>query len=152
MRIFAHIIFVFRNLNRFIMFSCPIQIRMSDLDPYNHVNNGSQCNYFDMGRSRFFEHAFQQQIDWLTFKYVLVHVDLDFKMPIHFHDDLVCESAILEVGNASFKMIQRLVDQKTGVEKTLCHAVVVYYDRDANQSERIPNADRAELEAWKVER
>jgi hypothetical protein len=49
-------------------------------------------------------------------------------------------------------MIQRLVDQKTGVEKTLCHAVVVYYDRDANQSERIPNADRAELEAWKVER
>ena len=50
------------------MFSCPIQIRMSDLDPYNHVNNGAQCNYFDMGRSRYFEHVFQTKIDWLTFK------------------------------------------------------------------------------------
>ena len=127
------------------MFSCPIQIRMSDLDPYNHVNNGSQCHYFDMGRSRFFEHAFHEEIDWLTFKYVLVHVDMDFKLPIRFHDELVCESAILEVGNSSFKMIQRLVDRKTGEVKTLCHAVVVYFDREANKSERIPEADRETL-------
>ena len=130
------------------MFSCPIQIRMSDLDPYNHVNNGSQCHYFDMGRSRFFEHAFHSKIDWLTFKYVLVHVDLDFKKPVRFHDDLVCESAVLEVGNSSFKMIQRLVDQRTVELKTLCHAVVVYFDRVANKSERIPDQDRELLEAW----
>ena len=133
------------------MFSCPIQIRMSDLDPYNHVNNGAQCNYFDMGRSRFFEHAFQAKIDWLSFKYVLVHVGLNFKMPIRFHDDLVCESAILEVGNSSFKMIQRLVDQKTGLVKTECHAVVVYFDREANQSERIPDMEREMLEKMRVE-
>ena len=132
------------------MFSCPIQIRMSDLDPYNHVNNGSQCNYFDMGRSRFFEHAFLAEIDWLTFKYVLVHVELDFKNPIHFHDDLVCESAILEVGNSSFKMVQRLVDQKTGLVKTLCHCAVVYFDRETNKSERIPELDRTMLNAYKI--
>ena len=132
------------------MFSCPIQIRMSDLDPYNHVNNGSQCNYFDMGRSRFFEHAFNAKIDWLTFKYVLVHVELDFKMPIHFHDDLVCESAILEVGNSSFKMPQRLVDQKTGEVKTICHCAVVYFDRETNKSERISELEREMLEEWKV--
>ena len=132
------------------MFSCPIQIRMSDLDPYNHVNNGSQCNYFDMGRSRFFEHAFNAKIDWLTFKYVLVHVELDFKMPIHFHDDLVCESAILEVGNSSFKMLQRLVDQKTGEVKTICHCAVVYFDRETNKSERISELEREMLEEWKV--
>ena len=118
---------------------------MSDLDPYNHANNGSQCNYFDMGRSRFFEHAFQEKIDWLTFKYVLVHVDLDFKMPVQFHDDLYCESAVLEVGNSSFKMLQRLVDRNTGAVKTLCHAVVVYYDRATNTPERIPDHDRQKL-------
>ena len=127
------------------MFSCPIQIRMSDLDPYNHVNNGSQCNYFDMGRSRFFEHAFQKQIDWLSFKYVLVHVELDFQHPIHFHDDLVCESAVTEVGNSSFKMEQRLVDRKTGMVKTVCRCAVVYFDRETNKSERIPNRDRSLL-------
>ena len=123
---------------------------MSDLDPFNHVNNGSQCHYFDMGRSRFFEHAFHTQIDWLTFKYVLVHVDLDFKLPIHFHDDLCCQSAIIEVGNSSFKMEQRLVDQNTGALKTLCHAVVVYFDRETNKSERIPDMERGKLLEYKI--
>jgi acyl-CoA thioester hydrolase len=104
-----------------------------------------------MGRSRFFEYAFNEKIDWLTFKYVLVHVDMDFKMPIHFHDDLRCESAILEVGNSSFSMEQRLVDQSTGNVKTLCHAVVVYFDREANKSERIPERDREKLGELKVE-
>lgn len=124
------------------MFSCPIQIRMSDLDPYNHVNNGSQCHYFDMGRSRFFEHVFQTEIDWLTFKYVLVHVDMDFRLPIHFHDPIVCESRVTELGNSSFKMEQLLRDSKTNDIKTLCHAVVVYFDRMTNRSERIPEGDR----------
>lgn len=132
------------------MYSCPIQIRMSDLDPFNHVNNGAQCHYFDMGRSRFFEHAFQTQIDWLSFKYVLVHIDLDFKNPILFHDEIVCESGILEIGNSSFKMIQRLVDQKTGLVKTECHAVVVYFDRETNKSERILDTDRNMLNNWKL--
>jgi len=124
------------------MFSCPIQIRMSDLDPFNHVNNGSQCNYFDMGRSRFFEHAFQREIDWLTFKYVLVHVDLDFRKPIRFYDPIICESRVIEMGNSSFKMEQCLKDAQTGEIKTLSHAVVVYFDREANKSEPIPDADR----------
>ena len=115
---------------------------MSDLDPYNHVNNGAQCNFFDMGRSRFFEHKFQTPIDWLTFKYVLVHVDLDFRNPIRFHDDIVCESRVTEMGNSSFKMEQCLRDCKTGEIKTVCHCVVVYFDRETNKSERIPDADR----------
>ena len=131
------------------MFSCPIQVRMSDLDPFNHVNNGAQCHYFDMGRSRFFEHAFQTEIDWLSFKYVLVHVELDFKAPIRFHDDLVCESEVTEVGNSSFKMIQRLVDHRTGEVKTICHCAVVYFDRVTNKSERIPDSDRKMLNDWK---
>ena len=124
------------------MFSCPIQIRMSDLDPYNHVNNGAQCNFFDMGRSRYFEHKFQKPIDWLTFKYVLVHVDLDFRKPIRFHDAILCESRVIEMGNSSFKMEQCLRDAETGEVKTLCHAVVVYFDREANKSQRIPDEDR----------
>ena len=132
-------------------FSCPIQIRMSDLDPFNHVNNGAQCNFFDMGRSRFFEHAFRSEIDWLSFNYVLVHVALDFKNPIHFHDDLICESIILEVGNSSFKMVQLLKDQQTGLVKTICHCAVVYFDREKNKSVRIPDPDREKLLEWKGE-
>jgi acyl-CoA thioester hydrolase len=118
---------------------------MSDLDPYNHVNNGAQCNFFDMGRSLYFEHTFNAKIDWLTFKYVLVHVDLDFRKPVLFHDAIACESRVIEIGNSSFKMEQLLRDSNTGEIKTLCHAVVVYFNRETNKSERIPDEERALL-------
>ena len=118
---------------------------MSDLDPYNHVNNGAQCNFFDMGRSLYFEHTFNAKIDWLTFKYVLVHVDLDFRKPVLFHDAIACESRVTEIGNSSFKMEQILRDTRTGEVKTLCHAVVVYFNRETNKSERIPDEERALL-------
>ena len=127
------------------MFSCPIQIRMSDLDPFNHVNNGAQCNYFDMGRSLYFEHTFNAEIDWLTFKYVLVHVDLDFRKPVLFHDAIACESRVVEIGNSSFKMEQILRDSKTGEIKTICHAVVVHFNRETNKSERIPDEAREKM-------
>ena len=62
-----------------------------------------------------------------------------------FHDAIVCESRVLEIGNSSFKMEQCLKDEETGEVKTLCHAVVVYFDREANKAERIPDADREKM-------
>lgn len=115
-------------------FSVPIQIKMSDLDPFNHVNNGVQCHYFDYGRSAFFEHVFQWPIDWSTFDLVLVHVDLDFHNGIEIHDKIVCKSKVLEIGHKSFKMVQQLVDEQTGMVKTTCHSVICGFDRQTHQS------------------
>ncbi len=120
------------------MFSCPIQVRMSDLDPFDHVNNGAQCNLFDYGRSQFFEHLFNQEIDWLTFGYVLVHVELDFKAPVRIHDNIVCESEAYELGRTSFKMRQELKNAVTNEVFTVCHSVVVCIDRAKNVPKSIP--------------
>jgi acyl-CoA thioesterase FadM len=42
-------------------------------------------------------------------------------------------------------MEQCLKDAETGEVKTLCHAVVVYFDRETNKAERIPDADREKM-------
>ena len=110
-------------------FSAPIQIRMSDLDPFAHVNNGVQCNYFDCGRSAYFEQVFGQQIDWTTLDLVLAHVELDFLKPIGIHDAIRCESKVYAMGNKSFKMVQQLRDTTTGEVKTVSHCVLVSIDR-----------------------
>lgn len=110
-------------------FSVPIQIRMSDLDPFVHVNNGVQCNFFDCGRSAYFEHVFGQPIDWATLDLVLAHVELDFLKPIQIHDSIRCESKVYAMGNKSFKMIQQLRDTNTDEVKTMCHSVLVSIDR-----------------------
>lgn len=112
----------------------PVQVRMSDLDPFVHVNNGIQCHYFDLGRSFYLETVLQNQVDWKTIDLVLVHIDLDFMAPVEFHDQLVCESKIIEIGHKSLKMKQRLRDTKTNTVKTVCNSVLAGFDRTTHQS------------------
>lgn len=123
-------------------FSVPIQIKMCDLDPFAHVNNGVQCNYFDYGRSQYFEHVFGAKIDWMTLDLVLVHVDLDFKSPIKIHDNICCETAIYQFGVKSFKMVQRLICAETGQVKSICHSVLAGFDREKESSLPIKDAYR----------
>ena len=105
---------------------------MSDLDPFDHVNNGAQCNLFDYGRSQYFENLFKKEINWLTFDFVLVHVELDFKKPVKIHDKIVCETEAYEVGHTSFKMRQYLKNAVTDEILTVCHSVIVCIDREKN--------------------
>ena len=114
--------------------SVPVQVRMSDLDPFVHVNNGNQCHYFDLGRSFYLEKVLQNRVDWKTIDLVLVQIELDFAAPVEFHDQLVCESKIVEIGNKSLKMIQRLRDLKTNTVKTTCFSVLAGFDRVTHQS------------------
>ena len=122
--------------------TCPIQIRMADLDPFNHVNNGSQCHFYDYGRTLFYEQCFGEQIDWLTFEYVLAHLQLDFKRPILIHDAIVCETSLEELGYTSMKLIQRLIDTNTNEVKGICRSVVVRIDRITYKPIAIPEEHR----------
>ena len=120
------------------MFSCLVQIRMSDLDPFNHVNNGAQCNLFDYGRTVFFEKNLNMEIDWMSFDLVLVHVEMDYLQPIHIHDEISCETEIYDVGEKSIKMRQYLMDTVSGVLKTECKCTLVAIDRDKMVSKEVP--------------
>lgn len=115
-------------------FSTPIQIRMSDLDSFGHVNNGVQCNYFDVGRGMFFEHALQRPVDWLTLDLVLVHVELDFLDSITMDDQIVCQCKVDGFGTKSMKMTQQLIDLKTQKVKTVSHCVICGFDRLTHKS------------------
>lgn len=110
-------------------FGTPVQIKMCDLDPFAHVNNGVQCNYFDYGRSQYFEHVFGEKIDWTTLDLVLVHVELDFLSPIKIHDSIVCETSIYDFGLKSAKMIQQLRCTESGQIKTVCKSILAGFDR-----------------------
>ena len=121
------------------MFSCPIQIRLCDLDPFNHVNNGSQCHLFDYGRTQFFEHLFDTKIDWLTFDLVIVHLEIDYKQPILIHDKIECETEVYELGRTSVKMVQRMVDAVTREVRTVCKSVLVCIDREHNVPKELPD-------------
>ena len=129
-------------------FSVPIQIRMSDLDPFNHVNNGVQCSYFDYGRSAYIEAVLREKIDWLSIDLVLAHISLDFISPILYGDQIECACKVVHLGNKSFKMVQQLVEITTNTIKTRTNSVIVGLDREKLISIPIRQEYRDKLKAF----
>ncbi|HPS72558.1 MAG TPA: acyl-CoA thioesterase, partial [Bacteroidales bacterium] len=126
----------------------PIQIRMSDLDPFNHVNNGIQCSYLDLGRSAFIEEILGDKIDWLTIDLVLAHISLDFVVPINYGDKIICACKVTHLGNKSFKMVQHIIDSETGIIKTKSESVIVGLDREKLVSIPIKQEYREKLKEF----
>ena len=110
-----------------------IQIRMSDLDPFGHANNGTIANYFDVGRTVFFEQAFGFEIDWSKMDLIMVHGEFDFNAPIVFNDKIVCETSLEKIGNKSVALYQEIRDEKGNV-KSICRSVLASVDREKNVS------------------
>jgi acyl-CoA thioester hydrolase len=129
-------------------FSVPIQIRMSDLDPFNHVNNGVQCSYFDYGRSAYIEAVLGEKIDWLAIDLVLAHISLDFLAPILYGDQIECACKVVHFGNKSFKMVQQLIDISTNTIKTRSNSVIVGLDRELLTAIPIRQIYREKLKAF----
>ena len=114
-----------------------IQIRMTDLDPFGHVNNGVIYSYYDVGRLHYLTQM-EEDIQWETMDKVIVHTECDFMESILFDDHISVETKMMEIGNKSIKMIQRIVDNNSGRIKSTCLSILSGYDRENNCSKEIP--------------
>jgi len=109
---------------------------MTDLDPFGHVNNGVYYSYYDIGRFHYLT-LVEEDIRWEVLDIVIVRTEIDFKESIHFEDDISVETKMLEMGNKSFKMMQRIIDNNTGNIKSTCICILCGFDRQNNTSKEI---------------
>lgn len=113
-----------------------IQIRMTDLDPFQHVNNGILCAYFDLGRLQYMKDI----VGYLSLSeldMVLVHTEFDYLHSIRFHDEIAVETTITGIGEKSVKMLQRIVSKDNSTTYCLCYSVLSGYDRSQDCSKKI---------------
>lgn len=123
----------------------PVQVRMTDLDPVGHVNNGIQLSYYDLGRLNYLETLQNKKIDWNEIDMVIVHIACDFVDSIYFYDKIVVETKVLEIGNKSVKMLQRIVNSETNEIKSTCYSVMAGYDKENNSSKQILEAFKQQV-------
>ena len=109
---------------------------MTDLDPFGHVNNGVYFSYYDIGRFHYLT-LIKEDIRWDVLEMVIVRTEIDYRESIHYEDDISVETRMLEMGNKSFKMLQRIIDNRTGNIKSTCIAILCGYDRQNNTSKEI---------------
>ncbi len=117
----------------FYKVSLKVQIRFSDLDALNHVNNSFQSQYYDLGRIDYFEKVMGRELDWSKVVVVIVHTENNFFSPIVQGEEIFVESKLVKFGNRSMTMNQRLVDSK-GVVKGTCRTILAGFNRDTNAS------------------
>lgn len=115
-----------------------VQMRFSDLDALNHVNNGFQMHYLDVGRLNYFADVLERNIDWSNDFLVLVHLELDFIAPLEMGMDAYVQTKTISFGEKSMKMFQRIIDRKTNEVKTTCFSILSGLDREKHCSQPIP--------------
>lgn len=125
-----------------------IQIRFNDVDLLGHVNNAIQLNYYDYGKLKYFDSLKKEKIDWSEAELVIVNLNIDFFIPIFMDDEILVRTKIHEVGNKSVKLVQVLYDQKSGMVKSMCHAVMCGFDTKTNTSVVISDEWRSLIKSY----
>lgn len=117
-------------------YTLPIQLRFNDVDKFGHVNNAVYFSYYDLAKTEYFA-SVCPSVDWTTEGIVVVNIKADFRSQILGSDHIAVQTAVTEIGNKSFKLVQRVIDIITKEVKCVCESVMVMFDLHRQQSEAL---------------
>ncbi len=126
----------------------PLQLRFNDIDILGHLNNSVYFNFFDLGKSRYFEAVRGEKLDWRSADVVIASIQANFLAPVFYNEPLSVQTAVTEIGNKSFKMLQRIINTQTGQTKCTCTSIMVGFDIATIQSKEISQDWKEDIMAY----
>lgn len=129
------------------MISTPIQIRFSDCDMLQHVNNAIYLQYFETSRINFFNSELPNW-DWKKQGIILLKNTVEYKKPIFLTDNCKIEVDCIHIGDKSFTLSYHVIvnENDERVIKTYGESVLVCYNFLTNQTIDIPTELKGALE------
>ena len=119
------------------MHTLPIQLRFNDIDQMGHVNNAVIMEFFDLGKSHYFSEAgIPVTPEEGDFCVMIVHLEVDFKLQIRYHDQVCVCSEISRWGTKSVEITQTV--KANGEPAAICKTILAGYSRSAHSSAPIP--------------
>lgn len=118
----------------------PIQIRFSDIDRLNHVNNACYLNYFELGRVKYFNETLQNHINWNEKGFILARTEIDHIIPVLLNDEIYCCTKIIKIGTKSITFKNSVI-KKLNNEMVECASgigILVAMDYIKNISIEVP--------------
>lgn len=85
-----------------------LQVRFRDIDAFGHVNNAVFFSYVELARIRYLLDVLRPDAPFDRLPLILARVELDFRSPIAFGEEVTVESRIDRVGRTSFAMRHRM--------------------------------------------
>lgn len=120
------------------------EIRFRDCDAMGHVNNAVYFTYLEQARLAFCRRLTgARRVEDIRF--ILAHVECDYRIPIRLGDDVETLMTVGAVGRSSFSFDYRLVDREDGRVFATARTVQVMYDYAHSRPMPIPDDLREAL-------
>ncbi|PUF89290.1 MULTISPECIES: thioesterase family protein [unclassified Geobacillus] len=126
-----------------------VNIRFCETDALGHVSNTSYFIYLEEARIRMFEELGSGS-DLKGWRFILASTKCDFINQAFFGQRLKIETNVSKIGNKSFQLVHRILDEKTGTLIALGESTVVYFNFETQKSEPIPDDLRKQLEQYTI--
>jgi acyl-CoA thioester hydrolase len=126
-----------------------VNIRFCETDALGHVSNTSYFIYLEEARIRMFEELGCGS-DLKGWRFILASTKCDFINQAFFGQRLKIETNVSKIGNKSFQLVHRILDEKTGTLIALGEATTVYFNFETQKSEPIPDDLRKQLEQYMI--
>ncbi len=116
----------------------PVQIRFNDIDIYGHLNNSVYFSFYDLGKTTYIDLVREKSPGLQQVEAVIANINVDFFGPVFANEEVAVQTAVSEIGNKSFKLVQRLINSKTEEVKCVCQTIMVGFDVKTGASKEIP--------------
>lgn len=129
-------------------FRTSVEIRWSDLDAFQHVNNAIYLTYFEQGRIKYFKEL-AIPWNWRETGAILAHAEVDYWAPLHFNDQAWIYVRCSRLGQKSMDFDYLIaVEQADGELKvaTTGKTSLVAYSYVKSLSVKLPNEARKAIE------
>lgn len=130
-------------------FTCPIEIRYSDLDPQWHVNHARFISYLEQARFRYvMDLDLFDGRSFLDFQFIIADLHIAYLAPIHAGRPVHVAMRVTRLGNKSMDMIYRIQDESGEQVFATAETVMVTYDYRAQQTRSISARWREKIAAF----
>ena len=85
-----------------------LQVRFRDIDAFGHVNNAVFFSYVELARIRYLLDVLQPDEPFDRLPLILARVELDYRSPIAFGEEVAVETRVDRIGRTSFGMSHRM--------------------------------------------
>jgi acyl-CoA thioester hydrolase len=126
----------------------PVQVRFRDVDAFGHVNNAVFFSYVELARIRYLLEVIEPDASFDRLPLILARVELDYRSPIQFGEDVTVETRVERVGRTSFGMGHRMTSGAEGRTVADVQTVLVTYDYANNEPIPVPDEWRQRFAAF----
>jgi acyl-CoA thioester hydrolase len=139
--------FLYKNFNH----ATSVQIRFSDIDAMNHLNNAVYLSYFELARIEYFNKILNTNWDDKVLGLILAKAEVNYKLPVFYTDKIEVYVRCSRMGTKSFDLEYELVKQLPNGEKQTASTgstVIVAFNYKEQKAITVPDEWKKNLAAF----